>query len=49
VNIAVLPWVTVPDFVPAGAEINRAMLETFRAQGIAIPFPQHEVRLLGKV
>ena len=47
VNISVMPWVTVPDFVPAGAEINRAILETFRTQGIAIPFPQREVRLLG--
>lgn len=47
VNIAVMPWVTVPDFVPAGAEINRAILETFRTQGIAIPFPQREIRMLG--
>ncbi len=47
VNIAVMPWVTVPDFIPAGAEINRAILETFRAQGIAIPFPQREIRMLG--
>ena len=47
VNIAVMPWVTVPDFVPAGAEINRAILEAFRAQGIAIPFPQREIRMLG--
>ena len=41
------PQGAVPDFVPAGAEINRAILETFRTQGIAIPFPQREVRLLG--
>lgn len=47
VNISVMPWVAVSDFVPAGAEINRAILETFRAQGIAIPFPQREVRMLG--
>lgn len=47
VNIAVMPWVTVPDFIPAGAEINRAILEAFRAQGIAIPFPQREIRMLG--
>ena len=47
VNIGVMPWVAVPDFVPAGAEINRAILETFRTQGIAIPFPQREVRMLG--
>ncbi len=47
VNIAVMPWVTVPDFIPAGAEINRAILEAFRAQGIAVPFPQREIRMLG--
>lgn len=47
VAIAVNPWVAVPDYVAASAEINRAILETFRARGIMIPFPQREVRLLG--
>ena len=28
-------------------EVNKAIVERFRAQGIAIPFPQQEVRLLG--
>jgi small conductance mechanosensitive channel len=46
VNIAVKPWVAVDDFVPAGAEINQAILERFRASQIEIPFPQREVRLL---
>jgi len=47
VNIAVKPWVAVPDYVDASGEINKAILETFRGRGIVIPFPQHEVRLLG--
>jgi small conductance mechanosensitive channel len=47
VRINIMPWVSVPDFVPAGAEINRAILETFRARGIEIPFPRHDVRMLG--
>ena len=47
VTIAINPWVNVPDYVAAVAEINKAILETFRAKGIDIPFPQHEVRMLG--
>jgi small conductance mechanosensitive channel len=46
VNIAVKPWVAVDDFVEAHAEINQAILETFRAKRIEIPFPQREIRLL---
>jgi small conductance mechanosensitive channel len=48
VNIAVRPWVNVPDYSNVIGELNRALLETFRARGIQIPFPQREVRLLGK-
>lgn len=46
VNIGINPWVAVPDYEAATSEINQAVLETFRAQGIAIPFPQREVRML---
>jgi small conductance mechanosensitive channel len=46
VNIAIKPWVAVDDFVSAGAEINQAILEQFKAKNIEIPFPQREVRLL---
>jgi small conductance mechanosensitive channel len=48
VTVAVKPWVAVPDFVAATGEINKAIVETFRGRGIVIPFPQHEVRLLGQ-
>ena len=46
INIAVKPWVALADYGPAGAEINQAIIETFRARNIEIPFPQREVRLL---
>jgi small conductance mechanosensitive channel len=46
VVVAVKPWTTVADFGPAGAEINQAIVEKFRASRIEIPFPQTEVRLL---
>ncbi len=47
VRISILPWVAVPDYAPATSEVNRAVLEAFRARKIEIPFPQREVRLLG--
>jgi small conductance mechanosensitive channel len=47
VSIAIRPWVEVKDYRAANGEINRAVLEMFRSRGIAIPFPQREVRLLG--
>ena len=46
INIAVKPWVAVPDFVFAGGEIKKTIVETFRSRNIVIPFPQHEVRIL---
>lgn len=46
VTIAVKPWVKVPDYPAAIGEVNQAILENYRAQGIAIPYPQREVRLL---
>lgn len=47
VNIAVRPWVNVPDHGQAVGEVNQAIVEAFRARRIEIPFPQREVRLLG--
>lgn len=46
VNITVRPWVKVPDYPDAIGELNRAVLETFRMRGIAIPFPQRDVHLV---
>ena len=47
VNITIKPWTAVADYGPAKAEIYQAILEQFRASHISIPFPQHEVRMLG--
>jgi len=46
VEIAVRPWVAVPDFGAATGELNRALVAAFRARGIAIAMPQQHVRLL---
>jgi len=46
INIAVKPWLSVVDYGPAAGEINKAIVETFRARTIIIPFPQREVRML---
>ena len=46
VTLSVRPWVNVGDYGPAGAEINRSMVDALRARGIEIPLPQVEVRLL---
>jgi len=46
IQIAVKPWVNVPDYGPVSGEVNKAIVEEFRARAIAIPFPQREVRLL---
>ena len=47
VTLCAKPWVKVPDYVDAAGELNRDILAAFRGQGIVIPFPQREVRLLG--
>ena len=49
VLIGVKPWVSVADFGPAEGELNLAILEALRQRGIAIPYPQREVRLLGGI
>ena len=47
ITISARPWVRVKDFGPAAAEINQALVQALREQGISIPFPQREVRMLG--
>jgi small conductance mechanosensitive channel len=49
INIAVKPWVNVQDYGPAGGELKKTIVETFRSRNIVIPLPQHEVRMLGSV
>ena len=47
ISIAIKPWVKVPDFLPAGAEINRAIVEKLTAAGVDYPGAAHEIRLVG--
>jgi small conductance mechanosensitive channel len=46
ITLSLAPWVAVPDYVAAQAELYQAVVERFRAADIEIPFPQREVRLL---
>lgn len=46
INLAVKPWVPVVDFGTVTGEVNKAIVEEFRACKISIPFPQREMRLL---
>ncbi|HSD62021.1 MAG TPA: mechanosensitive ion channel family protein [Burkholderiales bacterium] len=48
VSVSVNPWVSLPDYDPALREINRAILETFRAPHVDIPHPHREVRFMGR-
>ncbi|MDR3410516.1 MAG: mechanosensitive ion channel [Formivibrio sp.] len=48
VTISVKPWVNVHDYEAAVGEVNKTILETFSAQGVVIPLPQCEFRMLGR-
>jgi small conductance mechanosensitive channel len=47
VQIAIKPWVAVTDYSTVASELNVSLLEQLRRLGIAIPYPQREVRLIG--
>lgn len=46
IHLAIKPWVPVVDFGLVTGEVNKAIVEEFRAGKISIPLPQREVRLL---
>ncbi|MBM3366981.1 MAG: mechanosensitive ion channel family protein [Betaproteobacteria bacterium] len=46
IAIFVGPSVNVPDYGVATSEVNQAILEAFRARGVATAVPQREVRML---
>jgi small conductance mechanosensitive channel len=48
VQIAIRPWVAVTDHSTICGELNLAVAEELRQRGIVMPFPQREVRLIGK-
>lgn len=47
VQIAIRPWTSVVDYAEASSEVMQGVLEAFRAEGIAIPPPRRDVRMLG--
>lgn len=47
ISISVKPWVQVMDYVAAGGEINRAIVENLRAAGVDYPPSERAVRVLG--
>ncbi|HEX9019636.1 MAG TPA: mechanosensitive ion channel family protein [Nitrospirota bacterium] len=47
VVISILPWVAVPDYFVVQTEVNQAIIEQFARNGIRIPFPQRELRIIG--
>ena len=49
VQIAIKPWVAVGDYIAVAGELNLSLVEELRRRGIAIPYPQREVRLIGGV
>lgn len=48
ITIAIKPWTKVADFGAAGGAVNQAVIEEFRKQGIEMPFPQREIRVLNE-
>ena len=47
IAIAVKPWVSVPDYVPAAAEINQSIVEKFGVAGVEYPRAAREIRVIG--
>ncbi len=47
ITVRVAPWVRVPDYETAINEVNKTILDAFRARNIGIAAPQREVRMLG--
>ena len=46
ITLSIRPWVPVASVASAHIELNQAIIQRLRADGVDIPFPQREVRLL---
>jgi small conductance mechanosensitive channel len=46
IRMGVEPWVRVADFAAVEVDLNRALVERFRATGVALPVAYREVRLV---
>jgi small-conductance mechanosensitive channel len=47
VRSAIKPWVAVADYGAIAGELYVSLVEELRRRGIAIAYPQREVRLIG--
>lgn len=45
ITLGIHPWVHVPDYIPASAELNQTILAALAARNIPIALPQREIRL----
>jgi small conductance mechanosensitive channel len=46
IEISLKPWVAVADYTAVVGELNLSLVEELRRQGIGIPYPQREIRML---
>jgi small conductance mechanosensitive channel len=46
IEISLKPWVAVTDYIAVVGELNLSLVEELRRQGVGIPYPQREVRML---
>ena len=46
IGIAVKPWVKASDYLPVGAEINRAIIEKISAAGVDYPPSERKIRIV---
>jgi small conductance mechanosensitive channel len=46
IQICLKPWVAIADYSAVVGELNLSLIEELRRQGIGIPYPQREVRML---
>jgi small conductance mechanosensitive channel len=46
IDIGINPWVALPDYEIGASEVNQAVLAAFHENGVVIPFPQREIRMV---
>jgi small conductance mechanosensitive channel len=49
VTIAVRPWVPVPQYGTALGEVNRMVIDALQRDGVTLPFPRRDIRILSGV
>ena len=49
IQITIKPWVGINDYGAAEGELYLSLVPELRRRGIVLPFPQHEVHMLGNI